>query len=77
MRYHLFAGDAYYPEREGDDYRGSFDSQEECIARYQQGFYPGEDWSRPFDWWGVWVERDGNLVKVASSFGNNLGTDPR
>jgi hypothetical protein len=65
-RFHLFAGDTYYPGGGLKDYRGSYESERAAIVDGLNGKYVGES----FDWWEV-VEalEDGSLIE--STEGSN------
>lgn len=66
-RFHLFAGDYYYPSAGLGDYVNSFDSEEAAMDHVNVGQsreYPG---SFSWDWWSVVIEQDGKLVQIAGS----------
>jgi len=48
MRYLLFAGYTYYPSGGWGDYRGSFETVEEAVARFEKD--KKENW---WDWYHI------------------------
>lgn len=54
-RLHLFLGDTYYPGGGIQDYRGSYETLDECLAVVKGG---------PCDWADVAVLRNGKLVAL-------------
>lgn len=68
MRFHLFAGQGYYPQSGLGDYVGGFDSLEEAESAGEKVCGPKPDghdgyWNSE-DWYSVITERDGVLVEV-------------
>lgn len=59
MRYHLFKGSDYYPDRALGDYKGSFDNEDEARAEaYFSSFSQ--------DWWEIVVD-DGDRLRILDS----------
>ena len=63
-RYHLFAGDTYYPQG-FEDYVGSFDTQDDAITAF-------DAWSKIHGASGVWsqviyTQDDGSLILVRNT----------
>lgn len=53
-RFHLFAGDDYYPAGGARDLRGSFDSVWDAVEHMA---------NKPADWWHVLDSQTGQIVK--------------
>jgi len=66
MKYHLFAGDWYYPRQGLGDYVGAFETAEEAIAEGKRRCIPpaGRPYSKD-DWYEViTANENGDLISV-------------
>lgn len=67
-RYHLFAGEWYYPSGGLGDYQGSFDSVEDAIGAANAARVTWNGGSSPTHGWAcVATEQGGALVEVAKA----------
>lgn len=64
--YLLFAGNNYYPAGGIQDYQGDFDSIDEAVAFFENGYH--NDWDEDklnkceWDWWQIVLSADMSLV---------------